>query len=92
LCQREGVLQEIYVEINDLVVGKSSSGVARDEHYFALRTAAILFFIGARPPRVDLGISKLGKGQRRLSNLGSKSIWNERELDSSGPPTMQKPG
>jgi hypothetical protein len=42
LFQCGGFLQKIYVEIYDLVVGKSFSGVAGDEHYFALRTAAIL--------------------------------------------------
>ena len=42
LFQREGFVQETYVEINDLVVGKSFSGVAEDEPCCALRTAAIL--------------------------------------------------
>jgi hypothetical protein len=41
LLQGEGLLQKIYVEIYDFVVGKSFSGVAGDEQYFALRTAAI---------------------------------------------------
>jgi hypothetical protein len=42
LFQSDGFLQKIYVEIYDLVVDKSFSGVAGDEQYSALRTAAIL--------------------------------------------------
>jgi hypothetical protein len=60
LFQSDGFLQKIYVEIYDLVVDKSFSGVAGDEQYSALRTAAILRSSEPRLAKVDLGISEEG--------------------------------
>jgi hypothetical protein len=86
LFQREGFVQETYVEINDLVVGKSFSGVAEDEPCCALRTAAILRSSERGSQKLTLGPPSEGRTRSVYP------IWEASQSgmsESSMPPDLQ---